>query len=270
MNGVNAGLDLYFVAELDWGPYGIGVGTAVAEWVALVFGLFLLRKELRREEGLLQKSELLKLVSANRDILIRTLALLFSFAWFVRSGASMGTEVLAGNEVLLQFVTVAAFVLDGFAFVAEKEIGEAFGAGNAQRLRQAMRVTTELALGVALIISLVYLAVGEPIWRTVVRDADALEVALRFMPYCALIPLLGVPAWQLDGFFLGATQGRALRNAALVSTLGYVALDAILRDAWQNQGVWIAFLGMYALRAGALAWFLPNLLRSIKGPKTAH
>ena len=50
--------------------------------------------------------------SANRDILIRTLALLFAFAWFVRSGAQMGTAQLAGNEVLLQFITVAAFVLD--------------------------------------------------------------------------------------------------------------------------------------------------------------
>lgn len=262
MNGVNGALDLYFVAELDWGPYGIGVGTAIAEWVALVFGIYLIRNERRLESGLLKGKELLALVSANRDILIRTLALLFSFAWFVRSGATLGTDVLAGNEVLLQFVTVAAFVLDGFAFVAEKEVGEAFGARDGARLRRAMRITSELALAFGLLISLAYFAVGPPIIATVIRDAEAREIALRFMPYCALIPLLGVAAWQLDGFFLGATQGSALRTAAVVSALSYVLLDLLLRGALGNQGVWLAFLAMYLLRAGALACFLPSLLRA--------
>ena len=258
MNGVNGALDLYFVAELDWGPFGIGVGTAISEWVAVLFGVFLIRKECTIEKGLLNAKELLALFSANRDILIRTLALLFSFAWFVRSGASLGTGALAGNEVLLQFVTVAAFVLDGFAFVAEKEIGEAFGAKDHARLRSA----TELALAVGLLISLTYFFVGPLIISAVILDPEAQSIALQYMPYCALIPLLGVPAWQLDGFFLGATQGAALRTAAVVSSLSYVLLDIVLRGQLANHGVWLAFLAMYLFRAGALASFLPSLLRA--------
>ena len=78
--------------------------------------------------------------------MIRTLALVFCFAWFVRSGTLISTAVTAGNEVLLQFITVAAFVLDGFAFVAEKEAGEAYGARDGKRLARAMRLTTEFAL----------------------------------------------------------------------------------------------------------------------------
>ncbi|MEQ9316199.1 MAG: MATE family efflux transporter, partial [Henriciella sp.] len=134
MNGVNAGLDIWFVAGLDWGPAGIGAGTAIAEWVSLAFGLVLVRGGLSRSKGLFDRAKLSALVNANRDILIRTLALLFAFAWFVNSGASLGAAELAGNEVLLQFVSVSAFVLDGFAFVAEKEIGEAYGARNRARL----------------------------------------------------------------------------------------------------------------------------------------
>ena len=112
MNGVNIVLDIWFVAGLGWGPAGIGAGTAIAEWVALAFGLVLIWPALKRETGLLDRTALMALFNANRDILIRTLALLFCFAWFVRSGAQMGTAQLAGNEVLLQFITVAAFVLD--------------------------------------------------------------------------------------------------------------------------------------------------------------
>ena len=89
MNGVNAGLDIWFVAGLDWGPAGIGAGTAIAEWVSLGFGLILVRGGLTRSKDLFDRARLSALIDANRDILIRTLALLFSFAWFVNSGASL-------------------------------------------------------------------------------------------------------------------------------------------------------------------------------------
>lgn len=265
MNGVNIVLDVWFVAGLGWGPAGIGAGTAIAEWVALVFGLALIWRSLKREQGLLDRSALMALFNANRDILIRTLALLFAFAWFVRSGAQMGTAQLAGNEVLLQFITVAAFVLDGFAFVAEKEVGEAYGARSVPRLRRAMRLTSELAFAFGAVIALAYLFGGAAIIERFVSDVEARDAALAFLPYCAAVPLIGVAAFQLDGFFLGATQGRAMRNAAIVVTLAYVALDLTLRPIWGNTGVWLAFLGMYVFRAAALGYYLPSLIRATAG-----
>lgn len=262
MNGVNAGLDVWFVAGLGWGPAGIGAGTAIAEWVALGFGLLLIWGALKREAGLLDRAALLALFHANRDIMIRTLALVFCFAWFVRSGAMMGTAQLAGNEVLLQFITVAAFVLDGFAFVAEKEIGGAYGAGDRARLVRAMRITTEFALCFGALIAALYYFGGGAVIARFVKDVEAREAALAFLPFCAVVPLLGVPAWQLDGFFLGATRGRAIRTAGVISAVAYVSCDLILRPAYGNYGVWIAFLMMYVFRAGALGWFLPELLRA--------
>ncbi len=262
MNGINIVLDIWFVAGLGWGPAGIGAGTAIAEWVSLGVGLVLVWPALKREAGLLNREALMALFNANRDILIRTLALLFSFAWFVRSGAQMGTAQLAGNEVLLQFITVAAFVLDGFAFVAEKEVGEAYGARDVKKLRRAMRITSDLAFAFGAVISALYLFGGAAVISRFVSDVEAREAALAFLPYCAAVPLIGVAAFQLDGFFLGATQGRAMRNAGLISTIAYVGLDMVLRPQFQNTGVWVAFLGMYVLRAGALGAYLPSLMRA--------
>jgi len=266
MNGVNIALDVWFVAGLGWGPAGIGAGTAIAEWVALIFGLALIWRSLKREQALFDRTALLALLNANRDILIRTLALLFAFAWFVRSGAQMGTAQLAGNEVLLQFITVAAFVLDGFAFVAEKEVGEAYGARNRDRLRRAMQITTELAFAFGAVISLAYFFGGTVLIERFVSDIEAREAALAYLPCCAAVPIIGVAAFQLDGFFLGATQGRAMRNAAIIVTVAYVALDLALRPAIGNTGVWLAFLGMYVLRAGALGWHLPGLMQATTRP----
>lgn len=262
LNVVNAMLDWWFVAELDWGPAGIGAGTALAEWVALGVGLLMVAPGLGRAAKLLDRAKLAALFAANRDILIRTLALLFSFAWFTNSGAQVSTSALAGNEVLLQFIAVAAFVLDAFAFVAEKEIGEAFGAGDRDRIRHAMRITSELALAFGVAISLLFYFTGAPIIRTFVLDPQARAVALEYLPYCAAVPILGVAAWQLDGAFLGATQGKPLRSAAVISMAAYVGLDLLLASRWGNTGVWLAFLAMYLLRAACLAVFLPGLLRA--------
>ena len=265
LNGLNAALDAAFVAWFDWGPAGIGSGTALAEWSALAFGLLVVRRGLRQTGPVFDRAGLIALFSANRDIMIRTLALLFCFAWFANAGAQVGTAALAGNQVLLQFVAVSAFVLDSFAFVAEKEAGEAFGRREPARPRRAARITSELAASASVLFTLAFLFGGQGIIQTWVSDPDARGAALAFLPYCAAVPVLGVAAWQLDGLFLGTTQGRALRNAALISTTLYVASDLVLRPALGNHGVWIAFLGMYLFRAGALAAHWPRLMASAAG-----
>ncbi|MEM7766681.1 MAG: MATE family efflux transporter [Pseudomonadota bacterium] len=263
LNAVNAGLDVWFVAGLDLGPAGIGAGTAIAEWVALAFGLALVRTSLRRTEGLFDRARLMALFAANRDIMIRTLALLFAFAWFVNAGARVGTAALAGNEVLRQFVTVMAFVLDAFAFVAEKEAGAAYGARDRERFLRAVRITSELSFAFALGFSALFLLLGGPVIEAVVSDADARAAALTYVPAMAAVPLVGWMAYQLDGIFIGATRGHALRNAGVAATVLYVATDSLLRPAFGNWGVWAAFLAMFAYRAGGLLVYWPGLLADV-------
>ena len=266
LNTVNAALDAWFVSGLHLGPAGIGTGTAIAEWVALVLGLWMVREELRPVTNLFARDRMTALIAANRDIMVRTLALLFSFAWFVNSGARAGTAELAGNEILLQFITVAAFVLDAFAFVAEKEVGEAFGARDPARLRRAVRLTTEFAFGFGLAFSALYLVGGAWVIEAVVADPAARSAALMFLPFCAAVPLLGMPAWQLDGIFLGTTRGRALRIAGVVAAGLYVVTDLILAPRFGNTGVWVAFLLMYVFRAASLGAFWPGLVRDATAP----
>jgi MATE family multidrug resistance protein len=268
LNGVNAVLDAWFVGALDLGPEGIGAGTAIAEWTALGFGLLLVRRDLlsRDRATIADRERIRSLLAANRDIMIRTLALVFAFAWFANSGARVGTAALAGNEVLLQFITVSAFVLDAFAFVTEKEAGEAFGARDPTRLRRAVRITTEIAFGFAALFTVLYLAGGPIVIEAIVADPAARDAALAFLPFCAVVPLLGVAAWQLDGIFLGTTQGRALRIAGVASAALYVATDLILAPRFGNAGVWTAFLLMYVYRAAGLGAFWPRLVRAAGAP----
>jgi MATE family multidrug resistance protein len=88
----------------------------------------------------------------------------------------------------------------------------------------------------------------------------------RFLVFVALVPVIGMPSWLLDGIFIGATRGGALRNAAVAATALYLATDLALRPMG-NLGVWLAFIASYFYRAGALGCHFPALLRTLDGKK---
>ena len=203
-----------------------------------------------------------RLFAFNFDIMVRTVALLLLFAWFTRAGARIGTVQLAANLVLEQFVLVAAYVLDAFAFTAESRVGMAFGRGSRSQLLRATRLTGEFSLAAGALFALVTFGLGEHI-VALIAESDAVRAAARpYLPMVALIPLVGMPAWLLDGVFLGATRGAALRNAAILATIAYVALDIALRP-WGAAGLWWAMLSSYMLRALFLGLHWPGLMRAL-------
>ena len=267
MNLVNIGLDLVFVWHFHMGARGVGLGTACAEWVSLAVGLAIVGRgvDWRRmlSPALFGGGALKRLFAVNADIMIRTIALLLTFLWFTNAGARLGETALAANYVLLQFVSVSAFVLDGFAFTAESRVGQAIGARSRPAVVRAIRLTGELSLLAGIGFALIFFAAGGPLIAFFVTDAGVRAQATALLPFAAIIPAIGVPAWLLDGIFIGATQGRALRNAAIVASALYIATDLLLRPFGAN-GIWWAFMASYPYRALALAVYLPGLLKTIE------
>ena len=277
MNIANIALDIWFVWGFDLGAYGVGLGTACAEWIALALGLLIvghvaganvvaLARRVPRAL-LLDRARLLRLFAVNRDIMIRTVALLILFLWFTNAGARIGAVALAANHVLMQFVSVAAFILDAFAFTAEERVGQAFGARDRRRFLRAVRLTGEFALATGVVFALAFLLAGGPIIDLLTTDQAVRETARTFLPFAALVPLIGMPSWMLDGVFIGTTRGRALRNAGFIATLLYIAIDLALRP-FDNWGAWIAISASYLLRAGLLALYFPALLRDASVPNS--
>ncbi|MCW3847150.1 MATE family efflux transporter [Sphingomonas sp. LB-2] len=260
MNLANAGLDILFVWHFHLGARGVGLGTAAAEWIALLTGLALVLPHLGLRPGLFHRAALARLFAVNADIMIRTVALLLMFTWFANAGARLGTNVLAANQVLLQIIALVAFVLDGFAFTAESRVGQAIGARSRPDLVRAIRLTGEFSFGFAALASVLIWSLGAASIDLLVTNEAVRDTAERLLPFVAVLPLLGTPAWLLDGIFIGATGGKALRNAAILSTGLYIATDLLLRP-WGIWGLWTAFLIAYVYRAAALGAYLPRLLR---------
>lgn len=270
MNGVNIGLDLLFVGALGMGARGVGLGTTLAEYSALVGGMVAIalvlgpdwRERLRAigRARLLDRAAAARLIVVNADIMVRTLALLAIFTWFTRSAAALGPVPLAANHVLMQMVSISAFVLDGFAFTAEARVGAAIGARSRSSLLRAIRLTGEFSLGGALLFSLAILALGDAVIAFLTHDAAIRAQAHAMLPYCAAVPVVGVASWLLDGIFIGAVAGPILRNAAVVALALYLVTDFALRPLGA-AGIWLALLASYGYRALALGWGIPALLR---------
>ena len=277
-NSVNIGLDIYLVQELGWGAQGVGLGTAIAEWTSFLTGIVICCILIFSKGGpvsgvlciknLLALERLKNMFEVNANIMIRTIALLGLMTWFANSGARQGGVALAANHVLLQIITVSAFILDAFAVTAEARVGAAIGAKSRIHFWRAVRLTTEFAVTSAFITSILIAFLGPIFIDYAVADHIVAELAKQFIPIVALAPILGVASWQLDGIFIGATNTAAMRNSTFIALIAYIGLDLALRPLG-NWGVWIAFNASYVLRAITLGAYFPSVVKQIKAVQTA-
>ena len=276
LNAVNIILSPIFVITFGWGLYGVGIASAIAEWFGLAAGLLLAWSEIKSRGGLitgnltkavlLKASALKKLGVTNTNIFIRTMALTVGFSFFGNAAASEGEVFLAGNHILLQFITMTALILDGFAHTTEAVAGAAYGAKSRRRFDRAVRLTTEFSVVFALLIGATIYLFGPLFIDLITQDPLVRESARKYLPFCALAPVLGFMAWQLDGVFIGVTRTKAMRNAGIAAVLIYLGLHYLLEPRFGGAGIWMAFLSYYVARALTLAVAYPGIRRGLRSP----
>lgn len=274
LNIVNIILSPLFVIALGWGLYGVGIASAIAEWFGLAAGLWLaraeimkrggLRKEALTKDSLLDARELSKLGVSNTNIFIRTITMTIGFSFFGNAAAAQGVIFLAGYHLLMQIITIVALVLDAFAHTAEAVTGAAYGAKDKRRFDRAVRLTTEFSCIFAVLISALIFLGGPYFIPFMTRDPQVIESALTYLPYCALTPLMGFAAWQLDGIFIGTNKTRQMRNAGIASVALYITAHYLLTPHFGPAGIWMAFLVYYVMRAVTLGLYFPSVTKSMR------
>ena len=275
LNGLNILLDVWFAGILGWGASGIALGTVIAEWTTVLLAGWLVYRTLNERKLLtevfwpkakiMDLSALLKTASANLDIMLRTLILVFSFAFFINQSAKFGDTVLASNHILLQLIAFSAFFLDGYAFVVEALVGSAIGAKRSDVFDLAVWRSTVLALITAILLALVIALVGD-IAVMLMTDISSVRLAAnQLLPFAATYVLFSFAAFQLDGIFIGASFTRQMRDAAALSIVVYFIAWWALSDQHGIQGLWGAMIIYVVARAVALLLFYPSLRRSVRG-----
>lgn len=274
-NLVNVVLDLWFVLGLDWDVAGAARASVIAEWCGVLVGLTLTRGALLRYPGQLNRRILRRwaswrpLMSVNRDIFIRSLALQLVFFLVTVQGTRLGDATVAANALLLNGLMLTAHALDGLAHAVEALSGHAIGAQDRTELRRILTVAGGWSLLASLAFGLFFLLGGE-LFIGFQTDIPAVrETALTYLPYLAALPLIAVWSYLLDGLFIGATRAREMRNAMLIAVAISLPLGLLLRGLG-NHGLWLAFLTFMLVRGICLGSMARHLQRQHQWFATVH
>lgn len=264
MNGLNILLDLWFVLGLGWGVEGVAIATVIAEIAGAALGLYLCRAAFARPDWrdwvrVFDRARLIHMALVNTDILLRSAMLMAIFTSFVFLSAGFGDVTLAANEVLMQFMYITAYAMDGFAFAAETLIARAIGRRDPSRLRRSVVLTSGWGAVICIVTSLAFAVFGPWLIDVMAKDTAVQAEARLYLPWMVAAPLVGVAAWMLDGIFIGATRSRDMRNMMAISFVIYCAAAAILLPLMDNHGLWLALLISFIARGITLALRYPAL-----------
>lgn len=269
LNGLNAVLTLGFVLGLGWGIAGAAWATVVAEVAttllvaALAQRRFPLKAWQQPLDVIFERAAWRRLLSANTDIVVRTLLLTFCLALITERGARFGTLTLAANQVLMQFFLLVANLLDGVSLAAEVFVGRAVGAANGAALRHVVRRGAGLAVVWGGLIALAVAFSGGLYLPLMTVSPELVEEAMRYWPWQAVLPFAAVWAFLGDGVFFGATRTRVLRNTMIVAAALYVAAAFGFSALLGNHGLWLALVCLMVVRAVGLVLAWPRLQREV-------
>jgi len=268
MNGVNVLLDIWFVLVLNWGVQGVAIATVIAEVSALILGLLICYDRFKDKSWptlriVFSIARLKNMLSINLDILLRSIILEVIFVSFLLYGGKFGDVKLAANQVLLQFLHIAAHGLDGFALAAETLVGQAFGKKDRSILRKSIIVCSKLAFLLSCIMAISFLLFGSSLIDLMTTAENVRLEAKSYIIFITLVPILGVSAYMLDGIFIGATKTKDMRNMMFITLIFYVIALLLLVPYFQNTGLWSALLISFIVRGATLAFRYPSLEKSI-------
>ena len=261
----NVALNYLFIVRFGWASAGAGWATAISQYLNLLVGLIFIMQELRISswssltDKIFNRSAWQQIFSLNRDITIRTLVLVSTFASFTNLSSMMGTKVLATNTLLLQVVTLGAYFIDGIAFATESIAGSLRGQKHNHQLLPLIKLAGGTSLIVGLSLSVVFGFMPESLFGLLTNHSEVINYINNYVMW--LLPVLGFGsiAYMLDGYFLGLSEGRILRQSTIIATTLGFAPVAIAAWHYRNSHLlWLALSLFMAARSTTLGFKVPQ------------
>jgi MATE family multidrug resistance protein len=262
INLSNLILDIVFVVGMGLNIKGVALATLLAEISGLIVALLFTRSVLQAQSpdwsqaSLLKLSSYKRLLSINSDLFVRSVALMFTFAFITAQGARLGSVVLAANALLMNFQLFLSYALDGVAHASEALTGKAVGSGDRQGLDLAVKRTSFWTMLLAILFTLLYITCGNAIINLLTDLPDVRALASDYLPWMAVLPLLSAGAFLYDGVYVGATRSREMR-VIMTAALMLIFLPVwFATKGFGNHGLWMAFTAFMAVRSLAMyVWY---------------
>ena len=264
---LNILLSIFFVTIFKLNVSGVALGTLVSAYITSIiffiftyyfFNKFKIKINFKK---LLNKNKFINLFKINFDIFIRTFLLTFSFLFFIHQSSKLGEDFIAINNILLQFILLASFFLDSYAYSTEGVIGYTIGKRSVKSFMKCVKNSFQLSISTGILISILYIFLFKNIVN-VLTDIEYLRfLAYTFVFWVIIIPPVASICYQFDGIFIGASQTREIRNAMIISVFLFILTSYFLVDKFANHGLWLSLLFFMIFRSISLNFYFNKILR---------
>ena len=271
INAVNIGASI--LLTFGAGPWpglgfaGIPLGTVIAQYCGLLYGLLVCRFKygrsvfslLRRSDfaGVLHDGSLGRFFRMNLDLLGRSFFFILIYIGFTMIAAGYGDVMLAASSILMQLLMFFSYFTDGFAYAGEALTGRFIGERDGVMLRQSVRYVFGWSMVLAVFFAVLYAVAGSPVIRLLTSDETVVQACRLFLPWLLLMPPLGCAAFTWDGIFLGATASRGLMTSMAGAAAAFFAVWYTGRWLLQPAGataIHLLFAAYFAHLAFRTLW----------------
>jgi MATE family multidrug resistance protein len=261
-------LSLIFVIYFGLEISGAAIGTVISSYLTviifLLFSYFQLRNKFKNSityKKIFNKNKIFQLFNINFDIFIRTIFLTFTFLWVTYQSSKLGETYLAINTLLMQFIILAAFFLDAYAFSTEAVVGYAIGNKSKASFLKIVSSSFQLSIFSGLLISLFFLFFFPHIINQL-TDLDYLKfLSLDYLFWIVIIPPIASICYQFDGIFIGASQTKEMRNGMIMSVILFIISSEFLVMNFGNHGLWLSLLFFMIIRSITLNYYFDRILK---------
>lgn len=265
-NLVNVCLDLVFVYIFNWQVQGVALASLLAEYSGMLLGIAFIAKHYKKalttllsnvqqfNRLLFDKQVLANYFQLNRDILIRTLCLQACLFFITFQGARLGDTVVAANAILMNFLLLISFSLDGIANATEAMVGKAHGENNNKALKRTVNISLFWSFMFACFYAVLFAVFGSFFLSLISDIPSVIDFAEQYIGWMILLPLVSCWCFLYDGVYIGLLQPKMMRNSMFVATFGcFFPVWYLLQD-FGNHSLWAAYSIFMLARGVILAW----------------
>ena len=168
---------------------------------------------------------------------------------------------LAINTILMQFIMMASFLLDAYAFSTEAVIGFTIGKKSEKYFLQVVSNSFQLSIATGLAISVLYLFSFQFIVNQLTNLDYLRYLVFNYFMWIVIIPPIASLCYQFDGIFIGASQTTEMRNGMIISVVFFIISSHFLVGNFGNHGLWLSLLLFMIMRSITLNYYFNRILK---------
>ena len=272
INLVNTIASIYLAVFLDYGIYGVALGSVLAQFSGLFLSIIIFLNFFKQYNfNLFKVTKMLglkafsNLFSISKNLFLRTMLLVFVQAYLIKKAGLIGVDQLASMEILLVIFGLSSYTLDAFAHSAESTVGVSIGSKNKENIYKSIKTTTEFALFFSIFIGIILYSFNYYMLAMFTDLMVLREMIDDVWGLVVITPFVSMLAFQLDGIFIGATLAKEMRNCMILSSLIFcLIIEFFYPTTLDLKTLYSCFLLFLILRGVFLTMYLNRVFKLVR------